>query len=396
MPHVPQVKIPATYIRGGTSKGVFFRLQDLPERCQVPGAARDQLFMRVIGSPDPYSAHIDGMGGATSSTSKCVILSKSTQPEHDVDYLYGQISIDKAFVDWSGNCGNLSTAAGSFAIHAGLVDPSRIPDNGTCVVRIWQANIQKTIIAHVPVTNGQVQETGDFELDGVTFPAAEVQLEFLDPAADEDGDGGAMFPTGNLVDQLEVPGVGSLEVTLINAGIPTIFVKAEAIGYTGTELQDAINGDAEALARFEAIRAHGAVRMGLIKQVDEAAGRQHTPKVAFVAPPADYLSSSGKQVLAGDIDLLVRALSMGKLHHAMMGTAAVAIGTAAAIPGTLVNLAAGGGEREAVRFGHPSGTLRVGAQARQVDGQWTVTKAIMSRSARVLMEGWVRVPGDSF
>lgn len=395
MAHLPQVKIPATYIRGGTSKGVFFRLQDLPETCQVPGEARDRLFMRVIGSPDPYAAHIDGMGGATSSTSKCVILSKSSQPDHDVDYLYGQVSIDKAFVDWSGNCGNLSTAAGAFAIHAGLVDPSRIPANGTCVVRIWQANIQKTIIAHVPVTDGQVQETGDFELDGVTFPAAEIVLEFLDPS-DDGEEGGSMFPTGNLVDELDVPGVGTFKATLITAGIPTVFVNAEDIGYTGTELREAINGDPEALARFEKIRVAGALRMGLIKSPEEALTRQHTPKVAFVAPPRDYQASSGKTVKADEIDLLVRALSMGKLHHAMMGTAAVAIGTAAAIPGTLVNLATGGGERAAVRFGHPSGTLRVGAEARQVDGQWQVTKAIMSRSARILMEGWVRVPGDSF
>ncbi|WP_271105466.1 2-methylaconitate cis-trans isomerase PrpF [Pseudomonas tohonis] len=391
MAHLPQVKIPATYIRGGTSKGVFFRLLDLPEACQVPGEARDRLFMRVIGSPDPYAAHIDGMGGATSSTSKCVILSKSSQPGHDVDYLYGQVSIDKAFVDWSGNCGNLSTAAGAFAIHAGLVDPSRIPANGTCVVRIWQANIQKTIIAHVPVTDGQVQETGDFELDGVTFPAAEIVLEFLDPS-DDGEEGGSMFPTGNLVDELDVPGVGTFKATLITAGIPTVFVNAEDIGYTGTELREAINGDPEALARFEKIRVAGALRMGLIQSPEEALTRQHTPKVAFVAPPRDYQASSGKTVKADEIDLLVRALSMGKLHHAMMGTAAVAIGTAAAIPGTLVNLAAGGGERTAVRFGHPSGTLRVGAEARQVDGQWQVTKAIMSRSARILMEGWVRVP----
>ncbi|MEQ6292480.1 2-methylaconitate cis-trans isomerase PrpF [Vogesella sp. GCM10023246] len=395
MSHLPQIKIPATYIRGGTSKGVFFRLQDLPASCQQPGAARDALFMRVIGSPDPYSAHIDGMGGATSSTSKCVILSKSTQPDHDVDYLYGQVAIDKAFVDWSGNCGNLSTAAGAFAIHAGLVDPARIPDNGVCVVRIWQANIQKTIIAHVPISAGQVQETGDFELDGVTFPAAEIVLEFMDPSDDGD-DGGAMFPTGKLVDELEVPGVGTFPATMISAGIPTIFVNAADIGYSGTELREAINSDPTALARFEAIRVAGALRMGLIKTPEEAATRQHTPKIAFVAPPADYTASSGKQIQAGDIDLLVRALSMGKLHHAMMGTAAVAIGTAAAIPGTLVNLAAGGGERSAVRFGHPSGSLRVGAEAKLVDGQWAVTKAIMSRSARVLMEGWVRVPGDAF
>ncbi len=393
MAYAPQIKIPATYMRGGTSKGVFFRLQDLPAAAQMPGAARDALLLRVIGSPDPYGKQIDGMGGATSSTSKTVILSKSSKTDHDVDYLFGQVSIDKPFIDWSGNCGNLSAAVGSFAITNGLIDASRIPANGTATVRIWQSNIAKTIIAHVPISNGAVQETGDFELDGVTFPAAEVQLEFMNPAAEEEGAGGAMFPTGNLVDELEVPGIGVLQATMINAGIPTIFVNADAIGYTGMELQEAINGDSKALAMFETIRAYGAMRMGLIKHFEEAAKRQHTPKVAFVAKPKEYTSSSGKRVQAGDIDLLVRALSMGKLHHAMMGTAAVAIGTAAAIPGTLVNLAAGGGPRTSVRFGHPSGTLRVGAEATQVNGEWTVTKAIMSRSARVLMEGWVRVPG---
>ncbi|MFC0169629.1 2-methylaconitate cis-trans isomerase PrpF [Pseudoduganella danionis] len=396
MAHLPQIKVPATYIRGGTSKGVFFRLQDLPPAAQQPGAARDALLLRVIGSPDPYGKQIDGMGGATSSTSKTVILAKSSKADHDVDYLFGQVSIDKAFVDWSGNCGNLSAAVGAFAISGGLVDAARVPRDGVAVVRIWQANISKTIIAHVPMTNGEVQETGDFELDGVTFPAAEVQLEFMDPAAEEEGAGGSMFPTGQLVDDLEVPGVGTFKATMINAGIPTIFVNADAIGYTGTELQDAINGDAKALAMFETIRAHGALRMGLISDVSEAAKRQHTPKIAFVAPPKDYVSSSGKAVAAGDIDLLVRALSMGKLHHAMMGTAAVAIGTAAAIPGTLVSLAAGGKALPAVRFGHPSGTLRVGAEAQLKDGEWSVTKAVMSRSARVLMEGWVRVPGDTF
>lgn len=386
-----QLRIPATYIRGGTSKGVFFLQHELPEAAQHPGAERDRLLLRVIGSPDPYGKQIDGMGGATSSTSKTVILNKSTQPGHDVDYLFGQVAIDKAFVDWSGNCGNLSAAVGGFAISKGLVDADRIPENGVCTVRIWQANIHKTIIAHVPIQNREVLETGDFELDGVTFPAAEVQLEFLDPA-DEGEDGGAMFPTGNLVDTLEVPGVGTFDVTLINAGIPTIFLNAADLGYQGTELQDDINNDSLALGKFERIRAYGALKMGLIKDVAEAANRQHTPKVAFVAAPKTYSASSGKTIEAAQIDLLVRALSMGKLHHAMMGTAAVAIGTAAAVPGTLVNLAAGGGARSSVRFGHPSGTLRVGAEARCQNGDWKVNKAIMSRSARVLMEGWVRVP----
>ncbi len=392
MSSVSQIKIAATYMRGGTSKGVFFRLEDLPPSCQTPGKARDALLLRVIGSPDPYEKQIDGMGAATSSTSKTVIVAKSSQSGHDVDYLFGQVAIDKAFVDWSGNCGNLSAAVGPFAIAGGLVDKAKIPQNGLCTVKIWQANIKKTIIAHVPITNGEVQETGDFELDGVTFPAAEVQLEFMEPA---DGEG-SMFPTGNVVDDLDVPGVGKFKATLINAGIPTIFLNAEDIGYKGTELQPDINGDAKALAKFETIRAHGAIKMGLIQSVEEAASRQHTPKVAFVGKPTDYKSSSGKDVKAAEIDLNVRALSMGKLHHAMMGTCAVAIGTAAAVPGTLVNAAAGGKDREVVNFGHPSGTLRVGAKATQKNGEWVVEKAIMSRSARVLMEGFVRVPGDAF
>jgi 2-methylaconitate isomerase len=394
MTHEPQLRIPATYMRGGTSKGVFFRLEDLPVAAQRPGPARDALLMRVIGSPDPYGKHTDGMGGATSSTSKVVILAKSSVQGHDVDYLYGQVPINDSFIDWSGNCGNLSAAVGPFAIANGFIEPARVPRDGFCTVRIWQANIGKTIIAHVPVTDGQVQETGDFELDGVTFPAAEIELEFLDPAAEDGEGGGAMFPTGNLVDMLEVPGVGTFKATMINAGVPVVFVEAAALGYDGTELQGAINGDGAALATLEAIRAHGALRMGLVERVEDAARRPLTPKIAFVAPPKDHVSSSGKPVRADEIALLARAISMGKLHHAMMGTASVAIATAAAVPGTLVNEAAGGGTREVVCFGHPSGTLRVGAAIQQVGGQWTVAKAIMSRSARVLMEGTVRVPVD--
>lgn len=396
MSHAPQIRIPATYMRGGTSKGVFFRLQDLPGRCRVPGEARDRLFLRTVGSPDPYGKQIDGMGNGTSSTSKGVIVDRSARPGHDVDYLFGQVSIDSASVDWSGNCGNLSAAVGAFAIHAGFVEPRRVSGQDVCTVRIWQANIGKTIVAHVPVHGGQVVECGDFELDGVTFPAAEIVLEFLDPAEDGEDGGGAMFPTGHVVDDLVVPGVGTLKATLINAGIPTVFVEAAAIGRTATERQDEINGAPALLSGFEAIRVAASLRMGLASTPDEAARRQHTPKIAFVAPPADYTASSGARIAASDIDLLVRALSMGKLHHAMMGTASVAIATAAAIPGTLVNLAAGGGERHAVRFGHPSGTLRVGAEARRIDGRWTVTKAVMSRSARILMEGAIRVPADTF
>ncbi|RRS08457.1 2-methylaconitate cis-trans isomerase PrpF [Pseudoalteromonas sp. J010] len=384
----PQIKIPATYMRGGTSKGVFFNLTDLPEYAQQPGEARDNLLLRVIGSPDPYGKHTDGMGGATSSTSKTVILSKSDKADHDVDYLFGQVAIDKPFIDWSGNCGNLTAAVGAFAISNGLVDAHKVPENGVAVVKIWQANISKTIVAHVPISNGEVQETGDFELDGVTFPAAEVVVEFMDPS-DPDVD---MFPSGNLVDTLTVPDEGTFEVTMISAGIPTLFFRAADLGYEGTELQEAINGDSAVLERFEKIRAYGAVKMGLIGHIDEAKVRQHTPKIAFVAPAKSYAASSGKAVEANTIDLNVRALSMGKLHHAMMGTAAVAIATAAAIPGTLVNEAASGGDLNSVTFGHPSGTLKVGAQAQQESGRWQAKKAVMSRSARVLMEGFVRVP----
>ena len=384
----PQIKIPATYMRGGTSKGVFFNLTDLPEYAQQPGEARDNLLLRVIGSPDPYGKHTDGMGGATSSTSKTVILSKSDKADHDVDYLFGQVAIDKPFIDWSGNCGNLTAAVGAFAISNGLVDSNKVPENGVAVVKIWQANLSKTIVAHVPISNGEVQETGDFELDGVTFPAAEVVVEFMDPS-DPDVD---MFPSGNLVDTLTVPDEGTFEVTMISAGIPTLFFRASDLGYEGTELQEAINGDPAALERFEKIRAYGAVKMGLIGHIDEAKVRQHTPKIAFVAPAKSYAASSGKAVEANTIDLNVRALSMGKLHHAMMGTAAVAIATAAAIPGTLVNEAAGGGDLNSVTFGHPSGTLKVGAQALQESGRWQAKKAVMSRSARVLMEGRVRIP----
>ncbi|WP_342807132.1 2-methylaconitate cis-trans isomerase PrpF [Alteromonas sp. M12] len=386
-----QIKVAATYMRGGTSKGVFFNLADLPEQAQTAGAYRDALLLRTIGSPDPYGKQTDGMGGATSSTSKTVIVSKSQQADHDVDYLFGQVAIDKAFVDWSGNCGNLSAAVGPFAIHAGLIPAEKLVKNGSVTIKIWQVNIQKTIIAHVAMCDGQVQELGDFELDGVTFPAAEIPVEFIDPA---DGEGD-MFPTGKVSEILDVPGVGKLNATLINAGIPTIFLNAQELGYQGTELQDVINSNSDALVKFETIRAHGALKMGLIDSLEQAAQRQHTPKVAFVAPAADYLASSGKTVAKSEIDLSVRALSMGKLHHAMMGTAAVAIGTAAAIPGTLVNLAAGGGELESVCFGHPSGTLRVGAKAVLNQGKWQVEKAVMSRSARILMEGWIRVPEPS-
>lgn len=383
-----QMRIPAVYMRGGTSKGVFFRKEDLP----ADPAARDRILLRVIGSPDPYGKQIDGMGAATSSTSKVVILAKSSRPDCDVDYLFGQVAIDRPVIDWSGNCGNLTSAVGPFSIAEGLV---AAPRDGTATVRIWQANIGKKIIAHVPMKAGEVVEEGDFELDGVTFPAAEIAIEFLDPGGGEgDEEGGAMFPTGRIIDRLDVPGFGTVEATLINAGIPTVFVDAGALRLKGTELQEEVNGDEAILGRCEFVRAHGAVAMGLAATVNEASTKcLHTPKLAFVSPPQSYIASNGKPVDAGEIGLTARIISMGKLHHAMTGTGAVAIAVAAAIPGTVVHRALRAGADPAqIRFGHPSGTMAVGAQASQRDGEWSVTKAVMSRSARRMMEGWVRVP----
>ncbi|WP_296236372.1 2-methylaconitate cis-trans isomerase PrpF [Psychrobacter sp. UBA5136] len=404
----PQISIPATYMRGGTSKGVFFKLSDLPERCQVAGKARDNFLLRVIGSPDPYGKQIDGLGNGSSSTSKTVILSKSDKADHDVNYLFGQVNIAKPMIDWAGNCGNLTAAVGACAINMGLVDADKIAnsidessESGICEVRIWQENIGKTIIAHVPVyldekSKVQVQETGDFELDGVTFPAAEVKIEFIDPV-DSSSD---MFPTNNLVDDFDVSGCGlstdSVKATFISAGIPTIFMKSDDLGFTGIELQGDINSDSETLAKLEKIRAKGGVAMGLFKDVSEAQSSQHIPKIAWIAPAKSYSASSGKPVDAADIDLVVRAMSMGQLHHAMMGTAAVAIAAAATTQGTLVNQAAGGGELGEVRFGHPSGTLLVGGKTEQVDGRWQAKKVSMSRSARRIMVGEVFVPADSF
>lgn len=383
-----QIAVSATYMRGGTSKGVFFKLDDLPKSCQVAGESRDKFLLRVIGSPDPYGKQIDGLGNGSSSTSKTVILSKAEDGKHDVNYLFGQVAIDIPMIDWSGNCGNLTAAVGACAIEFGLVDANCIPENGVCQVKIWQQNIGKTIIAHVPIREGRVQEMGDFELDGVAFPAAEVKIDFIDPV-DADSE---MFPTGNLIDTLEVPNVGVFQATLINAGIPTIFLQAEQLGLTATELQADVNSNPALLEKLETIRAYGAKKMGLIADIQEAKNRQHTPKIAWVAPAKTYTASSGKVIEHHEIDLLVRAMSMGQLHHAMMGTAAVAIGTAASIDGTLVNQAAGGGSITEVRFGHPSGTLLVGGECVKVNERWQAKKISMSRSARRIMVGQVFVP----
>lgn len=387
--YVPQIKIRATYMRGGTSKGVFFCVDDLPKEIRDNPKILDKFLLRVIGSPDPYEKQIDGMGGATSSTSKVVIVSKSKKDGHDIEYLFGQVSIDKPFVDWSGNCGNLSGAIGSFAISRGLFPKEKLHE-GIVKVIIWQKNIKKSIVNYVDIENGEVKEMGDFFLDGVAFGANEIKVEFMSPIDKDE----KIFPTNNLIDDLVVPNLGTFKVTMINAGIPTIFLNAKDLGYSGTELQEDINFDKKALERFETIRAYGALKMGLIKDIKEAQTRAHTPKIAFVSPPKSYISSSGKNIDKNDIDLNVRALSMGKLHHAMMGTASVAISVASCIKGTLPNIATGGKEIKEVVFGHPSGILKVGADISYENGKIVINKASMSRSARVIMDGFVHVPAD--
>ncbi len=388
MAYKPQFKIKATYMRGGTSKGTFFNIADLPKEAIDNSALRDKILQRVVGSPDVYKKQMDGMGGASSSTSKAILVGKSDVPGHDVDYYFCQVAIDKDFVDMSGNCGNLSSAVGPFAIHQGLVD--NVPENGVCCVKIWQANIKKTILCYVTMEDGMVKEMGDYEIDGVAFPAEEIKLEFVEPVDPSE----ELFPTGNLVDDLEVQGVGTFKATMITAGIPTVFVNASDIGYKGTELQGDINSDTKALEMFEKIRIAGALKMGVMKNPEDAKTQQHTPKIAFVSPAQDFVTSSGKEVKANEMDLHVRALSMQQLHHAMMGTASVAIGVAACIPGTLVNLAAGGGEKDSVTFGHPSGAIKVGAVLSQKDGKYIVEKASMSRSARIIMDGYVYCPAE--
>lgn len=381
------VPVRATYMRGGTSKGVFFALDDLPSAAQVPGPVRDQFMLRVTGSPDPYGKQIDGMGGGTSSTSKVVLVSRSTRSDCDVDYLFGAVSVESPVIDWSGNCGNLTAAVGPFAIERGLMV---VPTDGVVAVRIWQMNIGKRIIAYVPVANGKIVEGGGFVLDGVTFPSAEIKLEFLDPGADEDGVGGAMLPTGRVLDHLEIPAMGSIAATLINAGNPSIFVTAQDLGLRGDETQAEVNADMELLNRLEAIRAHGAVAMGLAASIDDATrNRPHTPKLAFLAPPKEFIAAGGKQIPANEIDVLARIMSMGKLHHAMTGTGAVAIAAAAAIPGTVVAKMVRPGTHGQTRIGHASGVLAVGAEAQETENGWYVSKVVTSRSARRLMVGEV-------
>ena len=382
----------ATVMRGGTSKGIFLLQSSLPPAARADPALRDRLLLRLIGSPDPYGAQIDGLGGGTSSTSKVVLVARSARPGHDVDYLFGAVAIGHPLIDWSGNCGNLSAAVGPFAIAQGLVPA---PRDGLATVRLWQANIGKTIVAHVPMQRGAVCEAGDFMLDGVAFASAAIELEFLDPGGGKAGAAGPLLPTGRAVDVLTAPDGARVEATLINAGNPTVFVDAQAIGLTGLEMQHEVNANPALLDRLEALRAQAAVVMGLARSAGEATrDRPATPKLCFVAPPADYRAADGRRVSAADIDLLARILSMGRLHHAMTGTGGVAIAAAASIPGTLVQrLLPAAPPDGRVRFGHPSGSLSVAARAsRSDDGRWRIDKVSMTRSARRLMQGSVFVP----
>lgn len=375
------ISLPATWMRGGTSKGLFFRAADLP----ADPALRDRLLLRALGSPDPYGKQIDGVGGATSSTSKVVIVGPAARTDCDVDYLFGQVPIGEGPIDWSGNCGNLTAAVGPFALRQGLVP---MPADGLATVRIWQANIGKRILARVPVAGGAVVEAGDFRLDGVAFPAAEIGLEFLDPA----GEAGGLFPTGRRVDGLSLPGGGAIEATLIDAGNPLVLVAASDLGVAGDEPQAELNARPDLLARCEAIRVAGALAMGLARDAEAARLRPHTPKLALLAPPLACTSSGGRRFTTDQLDLACRVVSIGVFHHAIPGTAAIAIAAGASVPGTVAASLLVRPAGELLQLGHPSGRVGVGVEAREEGAAWRILAARMSRSARVLMEGRVFVP----
>jgi len=381
---MPPVAFPATFMRGGTSKGVFFRDGVLP----ADPALRDAILLAVLGGPDQYKRQIDGLGGASSSTSKAVIVGPSRRPDADVDYLFGQVSIDRAFVDYSGNCGNLSGAVGPYAIAQGLVPAVE----GITVVRIWQVNTNRLIIAHVPVRGGQPLEEGTFHLDGVPTPGAEIVVDFVDPGGSLTG---ALLPTGNVVDVLDVADVGRVRATLLDAATAMVFVHAADLGLTGTEQRQQVDADAALLARVEAIRAAGAVAMGLAATVEEAtANRPGTPKIAFVSPPRAHVAAGGATIATDEIDFVARCFSMGTMHHAFVATGAVAAAVAAVLPGTVVNEVAPLGSRGSatVRFAHASGVVRIGAAVEQRNGTSTASTVRVSRTARRIMHGEVFVP----
>jgi len=378
------ITFPAVFMRGGTSKGIFFRGGVLPEEPKL----RDAILLRALGSPDPYKRQIDGLGGASSSTSKAVIVSRSDRPGIDVDYLFAQVDVERPLIDYTANCGNLSGAVGPFAISEGLVEAI----DGTTSVRIWQVNTSRLIVAHVPVRDGEPVEEGAYVIDGVPFPSAEIALDFYDPGGSVTG---KLLPTGNAVDELDVPAVGVLRVTLLDAATITVFVRANDVGLVGTELRPQVDGDVALLAKLESIRAAAAVRLGLAANAQEATRRRPgTPKLALVAAPARYRTAGGIDIEAEQVDFVARMISMGTLHHAFPGTGAICAAVAAAIPGTVVNEVAcvAPGREHSITFGHTSGTIRIGVTLAERDAIWHAEKARVSRSARRIMQGEVCIP----
>ncbi|AUH53582.1 hypothetical protein CXB49_08800 [Chromobacterium sp. ATCC 53434] len=363
-------RLPATLMRGGTSKGLFIRADALPEDT----ACWEPMLLRALGSPDPHGLQLDGLGAGLSSTSKVVILSPSRRENCDVDCLFGQVALREARIDWSGNCGNLASAVPLFAVMEGLARPG----DGVATLSIWQANVGKRILAELEIFNGQPVCQGDFRIDGIATPGAPIRLRFLDPVG---GCSGELFPTGRLIDELKLPDGSHVEATLVDAGNPTLFVRARDFGLQGHER----NGEIElaALRRLELARATASVAMGLASDIFEAEReRPGTPRISFLAPSRE----PERQIEA-------RVLSGRRLHHAYSGTGAIALACACAVEGTLAAELAGGAVRGMpLTFGHAGGQQTLEAVLGLGELGWTVDEVVMTRTARPLMRGEAFIP----
>ncbi len=372
--------IKATYYRGGTSKGVFFQKKDLPTQDEKE---LNKIFLKVIGSPDPNGRQLNGMGGGVSSVSKCVIISPSERDDADVDYNFIQIAVDQPIAEWNNNCGNLSGAVGPYAVQEGIIKPKE----GENKIRIYQVNTDKIIHSTFNVKDGKPEIEGDYTIAGVYGGASKVRLDYLEPG----GSGtGKLLPTGNVIDEIEIDGFGKIKVSVVDAATPLIYIQAEDLGLKGTESPDELDGNAEKMEIIQKIRRKCAFMTGLSKSEHEAP--MNTPRIGIVTSPKDYISLDKSNIKGDDQDITARMFSMGKTHKAIMGTAGVNIGVAAAIEGTIPNLIKRKGSNPLeLRAGNPSGVMTAGAVIEQVDGKPYAKSAIMYRTFRPLMRGEVLV-----
>lgn len=383
-----QRKIPCTVMRGGTSRALFFKEADLPPDPIV----RDRVIMAAFGSPDPYGRQINGLGGATSTTSKVAVISPREGEKNTVNYTFGQVSITSSLIDRKGNCGNISSAVGPFAIDEGMVEV----EEPVTTVRIYNTNTKKYIVARVPVKNGKAVVEGDYAIAGIPGTGARISLEFEHPGGSVTG---KLLPTGNPTDILNAGGFGEFTASIVDAANPVVFVRASDLGLQGIELPREVDGNLELLAKIESIRAAAAVRIGLADTPEEATRKSPAvPKIAFVSPPSYYTTLSGTNVMAADVDLVARIMSMGKLHAAYAITGAICTAGAAKIEGSVVWEMVRGEKRQAslVHLGHPSGTLEVEVDMVKSGETWEYVKGTVFRTARRLMDGFVYVPESFF